>query len=87
MPNAPPTSGATARTRAGSSPRMRAISSRARCGVWVPVQIVKCSLSRSHAAAVARHSNGAGATPGCRISTSAVIVAASHAEGSPLRQR
>ena len=87
MPNAPPTSGATVRTRRGSSPRARAMSSLARCGVWVPVQTVSRCTSPSHRARDARDSNGAGATRGCRTVTSAVAAAPAKARsGSPWRQ-
>ena len=46
MPKAPPTSGATTRTRSASSPSTRRqFRTRARCGDWLPSQIVRRSGS------------------------------------------
>ena len=69
MPKAPPTSGATTRTRSGSSPRTAASSSRARCGDWLPSQTVRRPGSVAASATSPRGSSAAGASRGWRSET------------------
>ena len=85
MPKAPPTSGATTRTRSASSPSTAASSARARCGDWLPSQTVRPPGSLAASATSPRGSSAAGASRGWRSETLA-CAAALRVSGAGVRQ-
>ena len=85
MPKAPPTSGATTRTRSASIPSTAASSARARCGDWLPSQTVRRPGSVAASAISPRGSSAAGASRGWRSETLA-CPAALRVSGVGVRQ-